>query len=86
MGFTSHSIAASKDIEPGAPFDSTPGLFDTQFFVEVQLHGAQCPGAVKHLGAVESALVGEMRLESDAKLARGWCLPCLLASAGVYFW
>ena len=78
MGLASHSIAASKDIEPGAPFDSTPGLFDTQFFVEVQLRGAQCPGAAKHVGAVDSALVGEIRLESDAELARGRCLPCLL--------
>ncbi|KAH9993976.1 manganese peroxidase precursor [Russula vinacea] len=51
--------SSSLDIDPsapGAPFDSTPGMFDTQFFVEVQLP--------------ESALEGEIRLQSDAELAR----------------
>jgi hypothetical protein len=70
----SHSIAASKDIDPsapGAPFDSTPGIFDTQFFVEVQLRGAEVPGAIEHKGEASSALDGEIRLQSDAELARG---------------
>lgn len=74
--FYRHSIAASKDIDPvapGAPFDSTPGLFDTQFFVEVQLRGAQIPGTVIHHGEADPALEGEIRLQSDAELARGWC-------------
>lgn len=67
----SHSIAASKHIDPtapGAPFDSTPGVFDTQFFVEVQLRGADDPG---HKGQAGSAVEGEIRLQSDAELARG---------------
>jgi hypothetical protein len=78
----SHSIAASKHIDPtapGAPFDSTPGVFDTQFFVEVQLRGADDPG---HKGQAGSAVEGEIRLQSDAELARGWYLPCLLAQGG----
>lgn len=70
----SHSIAASKDIDPsapGAPFDSTPGVFDTQFFAEVQLRSADVPGAITHKGQAGSALEGEIRLQSDAELARG---------------
>ncbi len=73
-----HSIAASKHIDPSAPdapFDSTPGMFDTQFFVEVQLRGANDPGAIRHKGQADSALEGEIRLQSDAELARGKCLP-----------
>lgn len=69
----SHSIAASKHIDPsapGAPFDSTPGVFDTQFFVEVQLRGADVPGAITHKGEADPALEGEIRLQSDAELAR----------------
>jgi manganese peroxidase len=69
-----HSIAASDHVDPsipGTPFDSTPGLFDTQFFVEVQLRGTLWPGAVGHQGEVESPLEGEMRLQSDAEIARG---------------
>lgn len=67
----SHSIAASKHIDPtapDAPFDSTPGVFDTQFFVEVQLRGVGDPG---HKGQSGSALEGEIRIQSDAELARG---------------
>ncbi len=26
------------------PFDSTPGIFDTQIFIEVQLRGTRFPG------------------------------------------
>lgn len=84
----SHSIAAAKDIDPsapGAPFDSTPGMFDTQFFVEVQLRGAQVPGTTIYRGEAESALEGEIRLQSDAELARGWCPSFLLAKEGVAY-
>jgi manganese peroxidase len=69
-----HTIAASDHVDPsipGTPFDSTPSLFDTQFFVEVQLRGTLYPGAVGHQGEVESPLEGEMRLQSDAEIARG---------------
>jgi hypothetical protein len=85
----SHSIAASKHIDPSAPdapFDSTPGMFDTQFFVEVQLRGADVPGEIGHKVQASSALEGEIRLQSDAELARGSYLPCLSAKAsdGLY--
>ena len=46
-------------------------MFDTQFFVEVQLRGADVPGATTHKGQASSALDGEIRLQSDAELARG---------------
>jgi hypothetical protein len=52
---------------PAASLDSTPGLFDTQFFVEVRLHGKQDPGAVGDWGGVESP---QIRLSSDAEIAR----------------
>ena len=56
---------------PGATLDSTPGLFDTQFFVEVQLRDTQDPRAVGYQRRVESSLAGEVRLKTDAELARG---------------
>ena len=43
----SHTIAAADHVDesiPGTPFDSTPGVFDTQFFVETQLRGTLFPG------------------------------------------
>lgn len=42
-------MAAADKVDttiPGTPFDSTPHLFDTQFFVETQLRGTQFPGFV----------------------------------------
>jgi hypothetical protein len=50
---------------PGTPFDSTPGVFDSQFFVEVQLRGTLFPGPGRGEGEVESPLEGEIRLQSD---------------------
>ena len=43
---SSHSVAAVNDVDPtvqGLPFDSTPGVFDSQFFVETQLAGTGFP-------------------------------------------
>ena len=51
----SHTVAAANDVDPtkqGLPFDSTPALFDTQFFVETQLRGTAFPGYVIALKAV----------------------------------
>ncbi|KAJ7019580.1 manganese peroxidase-like protein [Mycena alexandri] len=45
----SHTIAAADHVDPtipGTPFDSTPGVFDTQLFIEVQLRGVLFPGFV----------------------------------------
>ena len=47
--FHSHSVAGADNVDetiPGTPFDSTPSSFDTQFFIETQLHGTQWPGYV----------------------------------------
>ncbi|KAJ3546294.1 hypothetical protein NM688_g5531 [Phlebia brevispora] len=69
----SHTIAAADHIDPsipGTPFDSTPGIFDSQFFVETQLRGVVFPGTGGNQGEVESPLMGELRLQSDSELAR----------------
>jgi hypothetical protein len=76
----SHSIAAADHVDesiPGTPFDSTPGVFDTQFFIEVQLRGTAFPGAgTGHPGENTSPLKGEMRINSDALLARDSRTAC----------
>ena len=44
---SSHTIAASDFVDPTVPrvpFDSTPEVFDTQFFLEVLLKGTAFPG------------------------------------------
>ncbi|KAJ7617229.1 putative versatile peroxidase, partial [Roridomyces roridus] len=76
----SHSIAGADDVDPsasGLPFDSTPSLFDTQFFVETQLRGTLFPGSGGNQGEVESPIAGEIRLESDSNLARDPATACL---------
>ncbi|KAH9083666.1 hypothetical protein EDB83DRAFT_2309606 [Lactarius deliciosus] len=63
----SHTIAAADEVDPtipGTPFDSTPGLFDSQFFIETLL------------GEVASPILGEMRLQSDFLLARDSRTAC----------
>lgn len=69
-----HTIAVANHVDPiipGTPFDSTPKEFDTQFFIEAQLHGALFPGAVGSQGEVRSPLHGKtLRFRSDFELAR----------------
>ncbi|KAJ7267182.1 manganese peroxidase 3, partial [Mycena rebaudengoi] len=68
----SHTIAAADHVDetiPGTPFDSTPGVFDTQLFIEVQLRGLAFPGAGGHPGENTSPLGGEMRINSDAQVS-----------------
>ena len=75
----SHTIAAADHVDPtipGTPFDSTPELFDTQFFIETQLRGTLFPGKGGNQGEVESPLKGEMRLQSDHLLARDSRTAC----------
>ncbi|KAK7052089.1 peroxidase [Favolaschia claudopus] len=75
----SHTIAAADHVDPtipGTPFDSTPGVFDTQVFIEVQLRGTLFPGTGGNAGEVESPLEGEIRLNSDASLARDSRTAC----------
>ncbi|KAJ7144200.1 manganese peroxidase isozyme precursor [Mycena epipterygia] len=69
----SHTVAAQDHVDasiPGTPFDSTPGVFDTQFFIETLLNGTLFPGNGSNQGEVESPLAGEFRLQSDFELAR----------------
>ncbi|TFY83700.1 hypothetical protein EWM64_g314 [Hericium alpestre] len=77
---SSHTIAAADHVDPtipGTPFDSTPEIFDTQFFVETQLRGTLFPGTGGNQGEVESPLRGEIRLQSDSELARDSRTACL---------
>ncbi|KAH8102147.1 prepropeptide lignin peroxidase [Cristinia sonorae] len=70
---SAHTIAAANDVDPnaaGAPFDSTPFTFDTQFFLETQLRGQDFTGKGTAQGEVTSAVKGVMRLQSDHLLAR----------------
>jgi len=70
----SHSVAASDTLVPGqrgVPFDSTPTVFDTQFFIETMLKGTMFPDGVPgNQGSVKSPLAGEVRISSDENLAR----------------
>nr|AZJ17945.1 manganese peroxidase [Irpex lacteus] len=75
----SHTIAAADEVDPtipGTPFDSTPEVFDSQFFVETQLRGTGFPGTAGNQGEVESPLAGELRLQSDSELARDARTAC----------
>ncbi|THH31799.1 hypothetical protein EUX98_g2376 [Antrodiella citrinella] len=76
---SSHSVAAADHVDPtipGTPFDSTPFVFDSQFFVETQLRGTLFPGTGGNQGEVESPLQGEIRLQSDSELARDSRTAC----------
>ncbi|TFK37428.1 manganese peroxidase isozyme precursor [Crucibulum laeve] len=75
-----HSVAADYDTDPvipGAPFDTTPGIFDTQIFTEVLLRGVLFPGNGSNVGEVLSPLRGEVRLQSDFEIARDSRTACL---------
>ncbi|TDL17354.1 manganese peroxidase 1 precursor [Rickenella mellea] len=76
---TSHTIAAADKIDitiPGTPFDSTPGTFDTQIFIEVLLNAIHTPGAGLQQGEVKAPLAGLMRLQSDFELSRDSRTAC----------
>ena len=75
----SHSIAAADHVDesiPGSPFDSTPGIFDNQLFIETQLRAKLVPGNGLHKGQVLSPMMGEIRLQSDSLLARDVRTSC----------
>ena len=76
---SAHTIAAADRVDdtiPRTPFDSTPELFDTQFFIETQLRGLKFAGLNGIHGEVNSPLPGEMRLQSDHLLARDSRTAC----------
>ncbi|KAK7454055.1 fungal class II heme-containing peroxidase [Stygiomarasmius scandens] len=75
----SHSVAAADHVDPtipGSPSDSTPGIFDSQFFIETRLKGTAFPGTPNNEGEAMSPLPGEIRIMSDEELARGPRTAC----------
>jgi len=75
----SHTVAAQDHVDPtipGSPFDSTPGQFDSQFFIETLLTGTAFPGNGSNTGEVVSPLSGEFRLQSDFAIARDPRMAC----------
>ncbi|KAJ7614875.1 manganese peroxidase 2 [Roridomyces roridus] len=76
----SHSIAGADDVDPdaaGVPFDSTPSLFDTQFYLETLLIGNKTLGGSQNKGEEDTPIKGELRLQSDFALARDPATACL---------
>ncbi|RPD57401.1 peroxidase MNP1 [Lentinus tigrinus ALCF2SS1-6] len=64
---SAHTVAAADRVDdtiPRTPFDSTPEIFDTQFFIETQLRGQTFPGK------------GGIQGESDHLLARDSRTSC----------
>ncbi|KAJ7303687.1 versatile peroxidase VPS1 [Mycena albidolilacea] len=76
----SHTIAAQDHVDPTipvrTPFDSTPSVFDAQFFVGTLLVGQTFPGNGSNQGEVVSPLAGEFRLQSDFAIARDPRMAC----------
>ncbi|KAF5326203.1 hypothetical protein D9611_000698 [Ephemerocybe angulata] len=69
----SHSIAAQEGLNAavaGSPFDSTPDVFDTQFYVETLLKGILNTGPTTGFAEKLSPLPGEFRMQSDFAIAR----------------
>ena len=80
-----HTIAAQNDVDPTiprTPFDSTPTIFDGQFFIDTQLRGVSFPGQGGIQGTATSPLKGEFRLLSDQQLARDSRTACEWQSFG----
>ena len=76
---SAHTIAAADKVDttiPRTPFDSTPEIFDTQFFIETQLKGTSFPGVADVQGESLSPIRGEMRLTSDFLIARDSRTAC----------
>jgi len=79
----SHSVAGADTVVPGlqgVPFDSTPSVFDTQIFVEVQLRGTLFTGPGGNQGEVMTGIEGTTRLESDHNFARSTPTDCIWQS------
>ncbi len=75
----SHSVASQRFVNPdapGAPFDSTPGKFDTQFYLEALLNGRK-GNENPSTGLLGSPVQGTVRIASDFGLARDNRTACL---------
>ncbi|KDR70719.1 hypothetical protein GALMADRAFT_103111 [Galerina marginata CBS 339.88] len=75
----SHTIAAADSVDPtipGTPFDTSPGFFDGNLFLEVLLRGRLFPGQGKQTGEVLSPIAGEMRLQSDFAISQDSRTAC----------
>ncbi|KAJ7584950.1 putative versatile peroxidase [Mycena floridula] len=80
----SHTMAAADHVDPTIPL-SIPlcllGTFDSQFFVETLLTGVLAPGnQTLGVGQQLSPVRGEMRLASDALIARDSRTACVWQS------
>ncbi|KAJ7110264.1 putative versatile peroxidase [Mycena crocata] len=75
----SHSIGVQDHVDrsiPDTPFDTTPTVFDTNFYLETLLRGTVWPGKGHNNGEVASALKSTFRLESDYALSRDKRTSC----------
>ncbi|KAF5343577.1 hypothetical protein D9758_012984 [Tetrapyrgos nigripes] len=80
----SHSIGFQENVDTnpnvaGTPFDTTPQVLDSQFYLEVMLKGTvQTGGGTGQMsrGEALSPIPGEFRLESDRALARDSRTSC----------
>ncbi|PPQ73044.1 hypothetical protein CVT26_014662 [Gymnopilus dilepis] len=75
-----HSIArmyVTDRTVPGLPLDTTPEIFDSQFYIEVLLNGTTFAGNRSTPGEVEAATPGIFRLESDLNFAHSPLTSCL---------
>ncbi|TFK27218.1 heme peroxidase [Coprinopsis marcescibilis] len=72
---SAHTMASQEalNLNPAAaraPFDSTPAIFDSQFFIETLLKGRFFTPGGPGFGEVTSPLPGEFRMQSDFTIAR----------------
>ncbi|OSX59886.1 hypothetical protein POSPLADRAFT_1149890, partial [Postia placenta MAD-698-R-SB12] len=74
-----HSVAVQNTVDPtipDTPLDSTPELFDTQFYLETLLRGTTYPGTGRNTAGVKSPSKHLFRLASDAAIARDARTAC----------
>ncbi|KAI0263989.1 heme peroxidase [Gloeopeniophorella convolvens] len=74
-----HSIGRQRTLDTssaGTPLDSTPHVFDSQFYRDVLLPGTTYPGNGSHFGEAPSPSTAQFRIASDAALARHPTTAC----------
>ncbi|KAJ7661149.1 hypothetical protein B0H17DRAFT_1212336 [Mycena rosella] len=75
----SHSIGVQDHVDrtiPGMPFDTTPSVFDTNFYLETLLAGTVWPGSGPNPGQFQSPIPTELRLLSDWNLSQDSRTSC----------